>query len=377
MKTEIGCGFDCRIIRGTDDISALSKDWDNLFNQAYIAPPYLSRALVQTFITEKNVKGKPLLVTAWCDSKLVAILPLTIHNYLGLKLAKVVPTNFLCCTGILIDPEFQEAIDTIVDVFRKEKIAHILYNKYTSSEDIFTNKLFEKLNKQGFTGRRLKHNICLKGQVETDFDEFLRKNRTRKQREKLLYHERRVYKSGNVTIVKYVGKQITPEIIARLADIQKNSWIKEEGKAVLVQPFYQKLLLELGRSGIGCAWILNVDNEDTAFLFGLRANNNFYMKWMSYKRTYGSSTLSYGKVLYTHVIRDICNEGISLINFGLGESRWKRYWATEKDIVDIVISGKGFIGNTVSLLCGILLKCSKLRWKLHQRIRKIRNNFNN
>src|SRR4030042_3077186 len=299
-----------QMVRGTDGINSLTKDWDDLFRRADTAPPFYSRAWVQTFISEKNIKGTPLLMTVWSESKLVALLPLTISSYCGIKVATVVPTTILCCTGILGDPNYHEAFRVIAEVWAQEKIAHVFYNKYTSSRDESTNKLFEELTRHGFVCRRRERHVCLKAHLEPSFEMVLKKSRTRKQREKLLYHERRIFKSGDVKMTRYTGKQITPEVTKRIADIQNHSWVKAQGAAVLGQPFYQKLLVEMGQADIGCAWLMTKDSEDIAFLYALRLDRSLYPKWMAYKLEYGSSSLSFGKTMCMQVIRDACNENI-------------------------------------------------------------------
>lgn len=369
-KKENNSKLHYKIFRGTDSITGLSEDWDNLFDRAHKAPSYFSRAWVQTFMTEKGIKDKTLLITVWSDTKLVALLPLTICSYFGIKVAKIVPTTILCYTGILIDPNYHEAIRILAQVLLQKKIAHALYNKYMLSLDEPTNELFAELSRHNYTYKRWKRHLCLKSNSELDFDHLLKKTRNSKQRKKLLYHERQIFKSGDVTVTRYIGKQITEEIINRIADIQNNSWLKEEGKAVLTQPFYRKLLHELAQAGIGCIWLMAINSEDIAFTYCLRAHDILSFKWMSYKLNHGSSTLSFGKALYTQVIRDACNEGVRVIDFGFGEDSWKQHWATDKDYVDVAISGRGFIGYLAACIFGMLLKCAQYRWKLRQYIKK-------
>jgi CelD/BcsL family acetyltransferase involved in cellulose biosynthesis len=372
-EKEINSELQCRIVRGLDSIAELSGDWDNLFKRAHKAPAYFSRAWVQTFITEKRVKGRPLLITVWSDTKLVALLPLTVCNYLGIKVAKVAPTTVLCYTGILIDPNYQEAIRIVVEALFQNKIAHVFYNKYLSSLDEPTNELIAELIRHNFIFKRWKRHVCMWTKLEPSFEQVLESRRTGEQRRWLLRKERRVFKQGDVDVVCYAGKEITPEITARVAAIQKDSWLKAEGKAILNQTFYQKLLIELGKAGIGCIWLMTKDGDDVAFIYALRVKNRLYPKWMSYRNKYGaSSSLSFGKILYIQMVRDACNKGISILDLGFGTDRWKNVWATERQSIDLIISGRGFIGQLSSFICGMLLMCAKYKWRLHQHMKKFR-----
>lgn len=363
-----------QIVRGMDSINSLTKDWDDLFIRADKAPPFYSRAWIQTFISEKNVKGTPLLITVWSESKLVALLPLTISSYWGIKMAMGTPTTTLCCTGILVDPNYQEAIRVIAEAWVREKIAHAFYNKYTSSQDESTNKLFEELSRHGFICRRWQRHVCLWTCLEPNFDQALKNRRTGEQRRWLLRKERRVFKQGDVAIACYIGKEITPEITARIAAIQEDSWVKEEGAAVLGKSFYQKLLIEMGKAGLGYVWLMTKDGDDVAFLYALRVNSRLYPKWMSYRHKYGtSSSLSFGKVLYMQMVRDACNKGIDLLDLGFGEDKWKSVWATDRHVIDTAISGRGLIGRTEVICCWVIRKCVRFKWLLHDRFQKLRN----
>lgn len=372
-KKKAECELRCQIVRGADSIAELSEDWDDLFTRAKDAPPYFSRAWIQTFITEKHVKGKPLLITVWSDAKLVALLPLTICNYFGIKVAKTAPTTILCYTGILLDPDYREAVRVIADIWLREKIAHIFYNKYLASLDKPTNELLAELHRHNFTYKRWKRHVCLWTHLEPNFDQVLKNRRTGEQRRWLLRKERRVFKQGNVAVTCCTGKEITPEITARIAAIQKDSWLKAEGRAVLNQKFYQKLLVEMGKAGIGYAWLMTMGGDDVAFIYALRVNDRLYPKWMSYRSKYGTSTsLSFGKVLYMQMVRDACNKGISMLDLGFGKEKWKNLWATERQSIDLIISGHGFIGYLTPFICGILLKCSHYKWRLHRYIKQFR-----
>lgn len=363
------------VVKGKENIKKINRDWDDLFRRAHKAPPYFSRAWVQTFMTETNFKGTPLLITVRSDSKLVALLPLIVHNIFGLKFAKVAPTTILCYNGILLDPNYPEVNRIVADVLQREKIAHVFYNKYLSSMDEPTNELIEEMGLHNFAFKRWRRHICLWTHLEPTFDQVLENRRTGKQRRWLLRKEKRVFKQGDVSVVCYTGKEITRKITARIAAIQEDSWVKAEGAAILKQTFYQKLLEEIGKAGIGCVCLMTKDGDDVAFVYALRVKNSLYPKWMSYRQKYGtSSSLSYGKVLYMQLIRYACDEGIDFLDLGFGQDKWKEVWASDKQNIDRVIAGRSIIGHTAILCYNILRWYAKIKWFLHRQYKKIRKN---
>ena len=358
------------IVRGLEDINNLVQEWDDLYSRSGNATPFYSRAWVHTFVSEKENKGTPILITVWSDSILVALLPLTIRSYCGVKIALGTPADMLCYTGILVDSEYPEALGTIARTCAQEKIAHVFYNKYTPSQDVITNSFFEELSKKGFVCKRWKRHDCLWTCLETSFDEVLAKRRTGEQRRWLLRKERRVFKQEGISVNCYKGREITPEIVKRIGVIQEDSWVKEEGKAVLGQPFYQKLLIEIAKTDLALVWLMTKDEDDIAFIYSLHVNDRLYPKWMSYRHKYGtSSSLSYGKVLYMQMIRYACDNGIRMLDLGFGLDDWKSVWAADKQEIDTLISGRGFIGRIAIWLSGILRMCARYKWFLSRYIR--------
>ena len=350
-----------KIFEGPENIEKIREDWDDLYRRADRMSPIFSRVWIQAFIYSDENKGTPTLVTVWDNFKLVALLPLTIRKYFGVKVAIGALSNELCCTGILVDPRYKQAIKIIAETCINEMKIHLFYNKFTSLRDECTHEFFENLIFNGFKCGRWRRYLSMKLNIDGDFEHVLRKNRSRKQREKLLYHERRVFKSGDIKVQRFQGCQISTDVVDRIGDIQENSWIENEGKAVLVEPFYKKLLLELGKSEIGQAWILNNGIDDIAFIFGLKANSKLYLKWMSYREKYGSSTLSYGKTMYMQAIRDACNESVTEIDFGIGDHKWKNLWATDTDEIEIIIAGRGFAGLMTLMLFNALKMGVKMK----------------
>lgn len=363
-----------QVVNGLGNIAKLARDWDELFERAHQPAPYLSRAWIQTFMNERQIKGTPLLIAVWSDSKLVALLPLAVSSFCGIRVAMVVPTTVLCYTGILVDQDYREAIRVVADIWVQENVAHIFYNKYTSTKDELTNELFTELSRHRLVCRHWQRHVSLQVHLEPSFEMVLRKNRNREQRKKMLYHERRVFKSG-VKMVRYIGKQITPEILARIADIQENSWVKAQGAAVLGQVFYQRLLVEMGKAGFGCIWLMTKGSDDIAFLYAFRVKKSLYPKWMAYRLEHGSSsTLSFGKVLVMQVIRDACNEGICLLDLGFGEESWKRLWVTDNHNIERIIAGHGLIGKMAILCYGVLKWCARRKFLMCRYYRSLKKN---
>lgn len=334
------CG---KLLRGEAEYQRLGKDWDDLFTRAKDAPAFLSRAWLETFIKQKQIKGKPCFIVVWHGSKLVALLLLEIHSICGVRIGSLIGTTIPSYLGILLDPNYPEAISVVAEVWSKTKVAHAFYNKYLSSLDESTNKLITEFASRGFISKRGFTRVCSSIALPDSFEEYLHKTKSGKRIKKLRYAERQVFKSAKVEISHFAGKNISPEINKRIAAIQEDSWMKERGAAVLGQPFYQELLNTLAREGLAHVWLMTIDGDDAVFSYVLSAHNRLNLKWMAFKLKYKSS-LSFGKILTMQVIRDVCTTQMKSIDFGFGNSGWKHLWATDKHNLDRIVVGRGIAG---------------------------------
>ncbi|MHC4072919.1 MAG: hypothetical protein ACYTGS_12945, partial [Planctomycetota bacterium] len=99
--------IDLRIIKGAESVSEFADAWDDLFDRAADAPPYLARLWAKTFIEEGKLPGSPLFVLAWCDAKLVALFPLAIRKSLSVKIAAPIGTGEGAYYGLLLDSDYR------------------------------------------------------------------------------------------------------------------------------------------------------------------------------------------------------------------------------------------------------------------------------
>lgn len=362
------------VLRSADNIAKIGQEWDDLFERARDAMPYLSRAWAETFISEKHIRGNPLLIVVWAGTKLVALLPLSIRSFCGISVAEPIGTTGAFCLGLLLDPTCGEAISAIAEVLEREKVAHAFCDKYLSSLDAATNELIAELGRRGFICRQGHGHICPWTRLGYTFEEYMQKTKSGKRQRQLRYMERRLYKSGNVKIMRYVGEDVTPEVTKRVAVIQEESWMKRRGAAVLGQPFYQKLLIEMAKAGFGYVWLMTRDGDDVAFGYALVAHKKLDLHWIAFKLKYESS-LSVGRMLTMHMVRDACQENIVSFDFGFGDSQYKQFWGTDNHNVERVVAGRGIWGYLAVFCYTATWWLAKHKWlfSLYRRLKKWRS----
>ena len=366
-----------QIVEGAEGISEFGEHWDDLFARAVDAPPFLSRPWVSTFIQEGKIKDTPLFILAWCESKLVALLPLAVRKCLTAKIAVPIGTGIPSYLGLLLDPGYRSVTEEIADIITSKRVFDIYYSEDLSSEDFATNDLLDNLVKKGYSRRQVFRNPCCHVQLGCSFDEYFKNNASSKSRQNLLRRERRLFENGDVKVKHYVDGDVTPDILLRIAAIEEESWLKRRGAAVLQKRFYQELLLKMAQAGFGHVWLMTIDSEDAAFEYIYITQNRLQFGFRAFKLKY-SSSMSIGQILMMHAIRDACSNGVLSMDIGHGEADYKRFWAKESYRVDRVVAGRGFRGHLIAMSYYTAWRLGEIEWfhSSYRRIRKVLRGFN-
>ena len=336
--------YDLQFLEGAESVSKFGEHWDDLFTRATGATPFLSRVWASTFIEEGWIRGTPVFILAWNGDKLVALFPLAVRKCLNVKMAEPIGTGQGSYLGFLLDPDYAFAVETIVDGIVSEKIFDVYYSMDLYSEDMATNKLLDQLVKKDYSCRRVYRNPCPCIQLGCSYEAYLERAKSAKSRQTLRRKERQLHKKHAANVEYYRGDKVTSMVIDRIASIQKESWMKRRGAAILGRSFYQKLLLAMSHAGIGRIWIMTIDGADAAFVYALVSHGRLYYVWTAFKLEYTSS-LSVGQFLTNWTIRDACRESILLYDFMHGDAEYKRFWSTDNYSVYRVVAGRGICGS--------------------------------
>jgi len=376
IKSQQDQQVNVQIIEGAESISEFGEHWDDLFDRAVDAPPFLSRPWVSTFIQEGKIKGTPLFILAWCGTKLVALFPLAVRKYLTAKIAVPIGTGIPSYLGLLLDPGYRSVTEDIADIITSKRVFDVYYSEDLSSEDFATNDLLDKLAKKGCSRQQVSRNPCCYVQLGCSFDEYFRNNASSKSRQNLRRRERRLFENGNVKVEHYAVGEVTPEVLLRIAGIEQQSWLKRRGAAVLEQRFYQELLLKMAQAGFGHVWLMTIDSEDAAFEYVFIVHKRLQFGFRAFKLKY-SSSVSIGQILMMHTIRDACSNGVLSMDIGHGEADYKRFWAKDSYRVDRVVAGRGFRGYLIATSFYSAWRLAEIEWfhSSYRRIRRVLRGF--
>ena len=362
--------IDLQIVEGTESMAGFAQSWDDLFSRAVDATPFLSRPWISTFVEEGKVRGTPLFILGWCGPNLVALFALEVRKYLTARIAMPTSTKEGFYLGLLLDPDYQRAVELIADLIASKKVFDVFYSSDLSSHDLPTHDLLHELTQRGYGCRKVFRNPCFYAELDDSFDEFLGRNASPKSRQNLRRRERRLFENGNVKIEHYVAEKVTAEVLLRIAAIEQQSWLKRRGAATLRRPFLQKLLLKMAHAGFGAVWLMTIDGQDAAYEYVFVTHRRLQFGWRAFSLKYASS-MSIGQILMMQVIRHACENGILSMDIGHGEADYKRFWAESDHKVYRVVAGRGFAGRLIAVCCYIVLRLARIEWfhTLYGRVR--------
>jgi len=320
---------------------------------------------ISVFVREGRLRGTPRFIAVYAEEKLAALLSLEVRRLPGIKIAEPIGTKEPSYLGVLSDPDYPSALEYMADFIADKSGIGLLCFRNVSSRDEAIKKLVAELSRRRFSCVRVKRNVCFSIQLPGSFYEYLQKTKSTRQRKKLRKEKRRLYRYGQVQLLRYEAADISREILLRIAAIQEESWLKRRGANILRLPFYQKLLLEMARAGFGRVWIVTIDGEDAAFKYAMFAHGKLHLQWTAFKMKYASA-VSVGKILTLMTIRDACDDGIISVDFGHGDAPHKRFWATDSYDVSRIAAGRGCIGILAILGFATVWRLARIQWLRNQ-----------
>ena len=331
-----------QIFQGSAAITALQPEWDKLFARSVDASPHLSFAWLRAFLSLSTTR-RPVVLTLWHGPQLVALLPLTLHRTVGLRVATHLGTGSPSYLGVLTDAQYPQAPAALAQLCRNLTMFDVLALEDMNDQDPSTRQFLEGLGAQGYKLRQVPRNVAHVIKLTGTYEQYLTATKSTKRRHELRREERKLKDTGQVVFEHYCGAQITAALLARLPPIQKESWLSQRGADILEGPFFQTLLRQLADSGMARLWIITINGDDAAFGLGCLSHRQFHYMWTAFKQQYLS--LSVGKALTNRLLHDLCAEGIDSFDFGHGDAEYKRFWGTHTSTIYRVVAAQNLRGK--------------------------------
>jgi CelD/BcsL family acetyltransferase involved in cellulose biosynthesis len=342
------------MLYGTDKFNYVRSSWKALFNRVEDAWPYSSPAWAEIFIEGGRVRGEVCFAMVWDGDLLVGMLGFQVREIFGVRMAEPLGTGFYSYTGILVDPDYEEAVEVMAIGLNNRRVAKFFNFNDVHSEDTTTEKFFNYLCGLGYARRRAVRNRCFVVDLEKTIDEYLAKNKNSKRRNSLKRRNYGLDEDYAAEFECYSNSSIDGSIIGRLRELQERSWMKERKAAVFCIPFYRQMIHRMANNGLASAWILKINGVDAAFSVAFNSGRKSVYAWTAFDRRF--EKLSVGTQLLYRVIDNLGREGYERLDFGHGYGNYKEFWATSEHTVDRVILGTGS-GK-------LLLFYYKMKWEI-------------
>jgi CelD/BcsL family acetyltransferase involved in cellulose biosynthesis len=349
--------------RGRTSVLGLALHWDDLSARSADSAPFLSRAWTEPWIAPGRARGRPVALTVWAGRTLVALLVVSVRRAGPVRVAVPPGSEHPSYHGVLADTsraDARAAIGLLAEECASRREFDVLRIEDVSSDDGATAAFLEAFAACGARVVRRVRNPCLTIALARPFDAFLARRHSGRTVRKLRNEERRLAASGEVTLVRLSGREITPDAMLRAAAVQRASWMERRGAAVLAGEFHRALALSAARGGLAHLWIVRVGDEDAAFGFALAHRGRVHLVWTAFRLAHEAASV--GKTLVRWIVRDACEEGMGTFDFGHGDAAYKRAWATGEHEVIRVAAGRGALARAHVAICGALWDLARVGW---------------
>lgn len=165
-------------------------------------------------------------------------------------------------------------------------------------------------------------------------------NKPRKQRYNLQREIKKLEKNYLTSVKKYYLDSHILEGIKHAAVVSKQSF-QYSLEVGFVDNERTRLFCKLAsQKGWIRIYLLYINNEPAAYLWGLIYGNTFFLRTIGFDSRWKKE--SAGKVLFQKALKDLIEtENIKLIDFGFGDTEYKRHFATKKlDTQSFYLYGK-------------------------------------
>ena len=174
--------------------------------------------------------------------------------------------------------------------------------------------------------------------LDGDWDHYLA-GRSRHVRSELKRKQRQAAQAG-LQVVTISKADDVDRALDDILRIEQGSWKEAEGtsfgREIGAAGFYRTLARQCAAAGWLRLYLMYHHERPVAHLYGVVHKNEYYAIKTSYDESYRQ--LSPGAVLFAHVIRDACAQGLTTIDLLGAAARWKNELATaSRGQVDVCV----------------------------------------
>jgi CelD/BcsL family acetyltransferase involved in cellulose biosynthesis len=351
------------VMTAPEQFIGLREEWDLLFQSCLKTSVFQSFSY--NYVCHKYLEKKSELeiIVVREDNKVVGIGPFVIRKKFGVpQIEPIGGTNQIAYFGILVSDERVDVIASIAKNIAQRYPKGIIHIPYFNSDNSEINVMFAKLLSMGWKEIRWVRNISHFLIVRNGFNDYLL-GKSSKTRQTIKRKWKKLQECGDVKVNYYRHMDLGENIVDRIANIQKRSWLYRRGIDTLDSPFYKEVILSLAGNKNAEAFILTIDDRDIAFILNYCNRNVHYLMYTAFEET--ASKLNPGGNLDKYCFEKLCSEGTMIYDFMFGDGDYKRYWSNRTNIVLRAVCYRGVMSWIISFfphrLHGKLSKYNSLK----------------
>jgi CelD/BcsL family acetyltransferase involved in cellulose biosynthesis len=338
--------LEVEVLSAPEQFYCLREEWDLLFQSCQKASVFQSFPYNYVCHKYHEKESKLEIIVVREDKEIVGIGPFVIRKRFGVtQIEPIGGTNQIAYFGMLVSDERVDVVASIAKTIAERYPKGIIHIPYFNSGNFEINVMFAKLLSMGWKEIRWVRNISHFMIVKNGFEEYL-SWKSSKARYNIRRKWIKLQGSGDVKIIKYSHIDLSENIVDRMANIQKRSWLYRRGIDTLDSPFYKELILSLAENKNAEAFILTIDDRDIAFVLNYCSQNVHYLMYTAFEET--ASNLNPGGNLDKYCFEYLCKKNNIIYDFMFGDGEYKRYWSNRTNIILRAVCYRGAISWIIS-----------------------------
>ena len=323
---------------------ALKGDWNALALEA-------NSSIFQTwewswYWWQFNGKGKRLwLLTARDSGKLVGLAPLFVSSsYYGLplKVAAFIGTNGTDYLDFIINPDIPGAAEALVGFIFGQAGWDALDLHQIPQASLTADLISTKAKSCGFAAEKIIQDLAFNTELPDNWDDYL-VTLSKKFRWNVQYYTRRLNREHEV-VFRLSDVQSIEKDIGLFFKLHQKRFMAKKKPGAYLNPKFRKFHAGLAAALQKCGWlslyVMEIDKEPVAALYGFSFADSFYYYLGGFEPTWGAMSVS--TVLIARAIEDAISAGLHNFNFLRGQESYKQKWqAQESANYRLIVSRPG------------------------------------
>lgn len=348
-------------IKDIVNLAYYRDDWTRLLAACPDGDLFQTFEWVSTWIEEFWRHGPIRFLLVWNGTQLAGLAPFLLDDTgeLWCSPALVLPINpHARRTGILHDGRVEEVVNAILRYLRTTGSLVKLILPHVVERSGLAKVMAEAARGTGMSTVIKADGGSPIVLIREDWESYLL-TRSDHFRSGLGRKRRKLERAGRAKFVIADAPEALDRALNAVLHVERNSWKQTAGTSFTAERglarFYHRLARRCAQQGWLRVYLLYVDGQPIAHIYGTAYRNRYYALKTAYDRSYAA--YSPGAVLFGFALRDAFAQQYEMFDFLGYQSRWKNEMANDVTRhVDLCVFSRGSLRCTWCRLCEHYMK---------------------